>query len=130
MVRVAMRSKTHKEWHTFILIVDSGASYTALPRIDAEPLGVVIRDGTRMDVSGVGGESITAWLHTVTSEIGAMRLRLPVLFLERDDAPRVLGRAGLLRDFGVILDGVGQRTNFVHKTSPRYKAIQSLFNEV
>lgn len=100
------------EWLSLFLIVDSGATISALPESDASVFGVNVRKGKQMMISGIGGEKLIGWQHQITARIGKEILKFPLVFLDNDTAPRVLGRAGIFENFLLVFEEKGQRTGF------------------
>lgn len=98
---------------TFLALLDSGAQITLLPTSDAEALGIVLENGQRITVSGISGEEITGYRHTVTMDTGGTSFRTSIIFATRDDVPRVLGREDIFKRFFVIFDEKHHRTVLV-----------------
>ena len=110
---IGFTAKNKKESYSFILIVDSGATVSALPQSDAESLGVVAEDGIRMSVKGIGDETISGWRHNLAIRLNGIKFRIPVVFLDKDSVPRVLGREGVFDNFMVMFDEQKHLSAFV-----------------
>ena len=98
---------------TFFLIIDSGAAVSALPISDAALLGINPEAGDQVSVNGISGELLRGWLHEITARLGEETVTLPVVFLESQYAPRVLGRAGVFDKFIVIIEETKRRSGFL-----------------
>jgi len=79
------------EWLSLFLIIDSGATISALPKSDASVFGIALDKGKQMMISGIGGEKLMDWQHQITIRIKNEILKLPLVFLDNDMTPRVLG---------------------------------------
>lgn len=101
------------KWISLLLIVDSGASISALPINDARPLGINAATGTPMVVAGIAGKPVRGWRHELHVRLGPERLRLPVVLLDDATAPRVLGRAGLFERTTVVFEESSRRSGFL-----------------
>src|SRR3989344_6822437 len=98
----------NKGWVPAFLLIDSGATISALPKSDALVLGVVAEQGTHMAVKGIGGAPVSGWRHNIRVKLGENILKIPLVFLDELQAPRVLGRAGI---FEKIFDSKSTRPN-------------------
>ena len=86
-----------------ILIIDSGATISLLSSADADVLGVDLKSGKRVSVRGVTGHEIIGYRHSLPMVVeGFILKRVPIIFSEHPDAPRVLGRAGVFNHFGLL----------------------------
>lgn len=107
--------------------IDSGATTSALPTIDADALGINLLEGKRTIVRGVSDKGLIGYRHTVTIAFRNTKLKVPVIFAPLSSFPRILGREGVFDRFGIIFDEARQRTGFLDARKER-KAIDSLFN--
>ncbi|OGZ99040.1 MAG: hypothetical protein A3D41_03300 [Candidatus Sungbacteria bacterium RIFCSPHIGHO2_02_FULL_41_12b] len=89
---------------TVLCLLDSGAQVSLLSKADADELNIVLADGEKMVVGGVGGEEIIGYRHNITIDIGGVSFSAPAVFAIRDDVPRVLGRDGVFNNFFIIFD--------------------------
>ena len=102
VAKVDFWSRLTKNWVEIILLVDTGADYTLLPKFYAEDLGVdVERECAPHITSGVGGGERVYLLPRMHVRIDGWELAVPVGFLERDNIPALLGRQYFLEDFKV-----------------------------
>lgn len=118
------------EWLALFLIIDSGATISALPRSDAFALGLHYKDGVPIDISGVSGEVITTWQHEVIGRIGGYTLKIPVVFLDDDSAPRVLGRARIFEHFTVVFEEVRRRSAFIGTPSTVARRMTKILDDL
>ena len=116
------------EWTSLFLVVDSGAAISALPRSDASVLGIDPEKGKRTLVGGVGKELLHGWQHSIRVQMGGQTMVLPVVFLENDSAPRVLGRAGIFERFTVIFEERKRRTAFLGEGTKERRYVEKTLN--
>lgn len=90
-------------WAEIMMIVDSGADYTLLPKFYAEKLGINLRrDTSKFSTSGVGGAASVYMLkgkQTIT--LFDWERKIPLGFLDDNDVPPLLGRQGFMNTFSV-----------------------------
>ncbi len=109
-----------------IFVIDSGASTTLLPEVDAEALGIDMKSGKKLLVRGITGHQILGYSHEVAISIQEHTLeRVPVIFSPHKDAPRVLGREGIFSHFGILFDESNRKTVFLDVITER-RAIDNL----
>src|SRR3989338_6295645 len=91
-------------WVDVIMIVDTGADYTILPRFYAFDLGINLhKDCETYETFGIGGSERVYLLKNTKIKLGKWERFIPVGFLNRDDIPPLLGRQEFLEVFKVIL---------------------------
>lgn len=90
-------------WTEIMMIVDSGADYTLLPKFYAEKLGISLhRDTSRFSTSGVGGAAGVYMLKgKQTVNLFGWERKVPLGFLDDNDVPPLLGRQGFMDTFSV-----------------------------
>lgn len=107
--------------------IDSGATISILPAADAALLNISLHAGEKMMVRGISGKALKGFRHIVSFRFGAALQEVPVVFVdERVLVPRILGRAGVFPQFGIIFDEAKQRAAFLEGHSER-SVIDSLF---
>jgi len=127
VVKVEFLSK-EGDWLSLFLIIDSGATISALPKSDAISFGIDIYKGKQIVISGISGEKLTGWQHQISARLGNEIFQLPVIFLDRDITPRVLGRAGIFEYFLLIFEESHKRTGFVKENQKEARIIQKILN--
>jgi hypothetical protein len=99
------------KWLTLQCELDSGAVITLLPRSIAGVLGINLVDGRAIELSSVGGQKITAHVHSVQAKIGLFdHISVPVAIADSDDVPHLLGWLGIFDTYRVDFDPVAQTT--------------------
>lgn len=111
---------------SLILIIDSGAAVSALPKSDALFLGIVAEGGVPVTISGVSGENIRGWQHIISIRLGKEALEIPIVFLDHEFAPRVLGREGIFENFILVFEEKKHRTGFIKEATREAKTIQKV----
>ncbi len=105
-----MFQDTEGEWITLFMMVDSGATISALPKNDAPVLGVEAESGEEAPTYGIGVERINGWRHTLPVRLDGIEVDLPVVFLDTEVPTRILGRAGVFERFTVVFEEAQRRT--------------------
>lgn len=111
---------------TLRFIIDSGATYSILPRSDAGALGIDLESGQQMNIGSISGDEFRGWLHRVDAQIGEEKISLPAIFLDDLRAPRVLGREGIFSRFMIIFDEQKFQSTFIHRDDPTISVIRNL----
>lgn len=99
-------SKKRRNWSGAVMIIDSGADYTLLPRNYMEELGIIKGlDTTTLSTFGVGGGSKVYLLKDkIRVKLGKWERHIPVGFLESNDVPPLLGRHEFMETFKITFD--------------------------
>jgi hypothetical protein len=98
--------------------IDSGATISVLPASDAKALGIPLRNGKKIVIGGITGEPLQGYQHTVAVALATGHISVPVVFAERDDVPKILGRDGVFTQF-IILDEPRRRVAFLEPDAER-----------
>lgn len=93
--------------------IDSGATTSMMAHSDAEALGLTVNKGRKMLVHGVTGDALPGYRHMVTFEFIAFKFSAPVIFVEYDGAPRILGREGIFPHFAILFDESKKQVAFL-----------------
>lgn len=118
----------HKEWNTFVLLIDSGATTSAFPISDAKLLGVDVEQGEKLVVMGVGGVPLRGWSHKIRIALGENKFMIPLIFIDDPQAPRVLGRAGIFEKFLVVFEESKRRAGLIGKRDTKAKIIRKVLD--
>lgn len=118
------------EWLTLILLIDSGAVASALPKSDAVAFGIDLEKGRQAMIAGIAGQEVKGWEHTVRVRLGGELLEIPLLFVDSDTTPRVLGREGIFDRFTIVFEEAKRRTGWLDPKSPQAKAAGQMLNEI
>ena len=97
-------SRNIKSWVEVIMIVDTGADYTLLPRFCAMDLGINLKKECRIYwTGGIGGREKVYLFREMRVKLGKWERNIPVGFIDRDNIPPLLGRQEFLETFEVTL---------------------------
>jgi len=89
----------------FSFLFDTGAELTSFPVSAAEKLGIDLDKCSREAMTGYEGTTILAYRSKIKLEINSQILNIPCVFNPNEEVPILLGRAGILDKFKIILDG-------------------------
>ncbi len=115
---------------SLFFLIDSGAHISAMPLSDAAVLGIDVAAGEPMFVSGIGGAPVRGWRHTLPLFLKEERIRIPMAFLDLDNSPRVLGRAGVFDRYAVVFEEDKRRTGLLGTGSPSMKRLTKALDSV
>jgi hypothetical protein len=57
--------------------------------------GIELKAGVPVAVAGVGVDHLRGWQHEVRVRLADTMVSLPLIFLDSETAPRILGREGI-----------------------------------
>jgi hypothetical protein len=117
------------EWFTLFVLIDSGATISALPKRDGLTFGIVLEEGVPTIVGSIGAET-RGWQHTVDIRLKDEVLTIPLIFLDDDEAPRILGRAGVFEHFTIVFEEAKRRTGWLDSESPPAQAAGQMLDEI
>lgn len=89
----------------FIFLFDTGADVSSLPISAAAKLGIDIDSCPQEPMSGYEGTTISVFRSDIKIHFGKKVFAIPCVFHSNEDVPILLGRAGILDRFTIILDG-------------------------
>jgi predicted aspartyl protease len=109
IVPVELRS-SGSSWFATHALLDSGATLSLFDGTIAQTLGIVIREGRRIQPTGIAG-SLTAYVHRAMVKIGEEEFEADVAFTYRSRPPlNLLGRQGVFEQFRVTFDERNKKT--------------------
>lgn len=90
----------------FAVQIDSGATVSLLRRSVADLLGIDLESGRRIDLTGVGGSRMTAYVHVLETRLDDEWPLFPIPFAIADieTVPNLLGRLGVFDKLQVDFD--------------------------
>jgi len=101
--RVLFWSTDKNGWVAVLMIVDTGADYTLLPRFMAKELGIDLeKDCKIFNTYGVGGGERVYFLPKIKVKLGNWERSIPIGFLERNEIPPLMGRHLFLETFETL----------------------------
>ncbi len=103
VARVSFYSQPKDKWYDILMIVDTGADYTLLPKYFADQLGINLKKECKVfKTSGVGGTRKVFFLERVKVTLGPWERVIPIGFLDQDTIPPLLGRHLFLETFKIV----------------------------
>lgn len=124
---ISFFSRTDERFSLFLLI-DSGATISALPASDAPTLGMDKSEGIPMRIAGIDGKVMEGWRHEVKIGIGGILLSIPFVFLENKETPRILGREGVFDRFYILFQEANRRTSVISNNTKESRAIDRVLD--
>ena len=104
IAKVNFWSQKTNAWVGVIMIIDTGADYTLLPRFYAMDLGIDLKKECNAHwTGGIGGREKVYLFKEAKVRLGKWERIIPIGFLERDNIPPLFGRQGFLETFRVTL---------------------------
>lgn len=102
IAKVSFWSNKIKQWVEIIMIVDTGADYTLLPRFYSLDLGIDLKKQcTPYSTRGIGGTEKVYIFKRAKVKLGKWERVIPIGFLNRNDIPPLLGRQDFLESLKV-----------------------------
>lgn len=129
VAKIALPDK-NGEWLSLFLVIDSGATLSALPASDASMLGIRLEDGEAVSISGIDGQLMTGWIHRIKARLGKRELVFPAALLENSYAPRILGRLGVFDQFTIVFEEKNKRTGLLGNNSPQARQTKRLLDKL
>lgn len=118
-VRITLIGEKAEREFSFLILVDSGAEISLFTKSDADLLGIDLREGRKIKIGSVSGESFFAFLHLVSLKVGEETFRVKAAFSEKDGTPRVLGRNPIFSYFFILFDERDKKTIFIPRKSKK-----------
>ena len=104
VAKVGFWSRKIRGWVDVIMIIDTGADYTILPRFYAADLGVNLhKECVSYRTFGIGGSEKVYLLKNAKVKLGKWERFIPVGFINRENVPPLLGRQEFLETFKITL---------------------------
>ena len=132
VAHVRISPKKGGVWWPFFLLIDSGATISALPKSDAEALGVTLTEGKKLVISGVGGEPVVGWQHALFVKFmeSSTVFSVPFVFLDNPKAPRILGREGVFEKFTFVFEEDNRRSGVLQTGSRESKSVSVTLDKI
>ncbi|MFN0136137.1 MAG: DUF5677 domain-containing protein [Phycisphaerae bacterium] len=114
-----------------IVVVDSGAVVTLLPRSIGTLLQLDIEAGRRVELKAVGGKKNAAFVHNVSLGFATMQgpgVQVPVAISMSENVPSLLGRIGVFDQFQIWHDPTTEETTFAGRWATKNQLL--LFEEL
>jgi len=103
VVKIHFWSAKGRYWLKVLMIADTGADYTLLPRYFASDLKIdLIKDCRVFSTVGIGGSQKVYFLPSIKIKLGKWKRNIPVGFLDKNTVPPLLGRHKALEKFNAL----------------------------
>lgn len=89
----------------FLFLFDTGADVTSLPASSAGKLGIDLDKCPEEPMSGYEGSTVLVYISQINIIFNKKVFVVPCVFNRNEDSPILLGRAGVLDKFSIVLDG-------------------------
>lgn len=96
--------KTQKGvWRKQKFLFDTGADYTSVPKFMSAVVGVDLITAKQEIMYTADNQPMVAYLGKMRIRLDGRELTVPCVFTDHDDTPFLLGRAGLIDRFEMLL---------------------------
>lgn len=96
--------KTRKGvWRKQRFLFDTGADYTSVPKFMSEVVGADLITAKQEVMYTANNEPMITYSGKMRIRLDGEDLNIPCVFTDRDDTPFLLGRAGLIDRFEMLL---------------------------
>lgn len=89
----------------FIFLFDTGADITSFPISVAAKLGIDLDQCPQEPMTGYEGTVVLAYRSNIKIRFNKKSFELPCVFNPNEEVPIILGRAGIIDRFNILLDG-------------------------
>lgn len=89
----------------FIFLFDTGADITSFPISVAGKLGIDLDKCPQEPMTGYEGTVVLVYRSNIKIIFNKKRVEIPCVFNPNEDVPILLGRAGIIDRFNILLDG-------------------------
>lgn len=96
----------------FSFLFDTGADVASFPASAAEKLGIDLDKCPQEPMSGYEGTTILVYKSDITINFNSKKVIVPCVFNPNEDVPILLGRAGIIERFNIMLDGKHKAITF------------------
>lgn len=104
---------THKKTIRKIkFLFDTGADFTSLPKFMAEVVGIDLNCAKQEIMYTANNESMITYLGKIKVRIDTQEMMIPCVFTDRDDTPFLLGRAGTIELFEILMSAKNKKLTF------------------
>mgnify|MGYP001611697187 CR=1 FL=1 len=104
--------KSPSELIPFSFLFDTGADVTSFPASAAEKLGIDLDKCPQEPMSGYEGTTILVYKSKIKIRFNQKAFEIPCVFHPNEEVPILLGRAGIIDKFDVMLDGKHKAITF------------------
>ena len=100
-------------WRKIDAYVDSGASLSIFSSVDADRLGLKMKDGRKRFAGGIGGKSIPIYVYRLMVQFGPQKFYANIGFTDELGVGfNLLGREDFFSHFDITFSDVNRRLTF------------------
>lgn len=103
---------TPKGYLPLSFLFDTGSDVTSFPLLVAKKLGINLTKCPKEIMTGYEGNEVTVYKSQVKINFGDKNFLVPCVFNPNPNVSTILGRAGILDKFNIILDGKNKKISF------------------
>lgn len=96
----------------FSFLFDTGADVTSFPVSATEKLGIDLDKCPQEPMTGYEGTTILVYKSQIKIHFNKRSLTVPCVFNPNEEVPILLGRAGIIDRFDILLDGKNKKIIF------------------
>lgn len=96
----------------FLFLFDTGADVTSLPASAGKELGIDIDKCPQVPMGGYEGTTIFVYKSEIKISFNNRLLVVPCVFHPNEEVSILLGRAGILDKFTIVMDGKKKKVSF------------------
>lgn len=89
----------------FLFLFDTGADVTSLPTSSTKKLGIDLDKCPQVPMGGYEGTTIYVYKSQIKISFNNILFAIPCVFNPNEEVPILLGRAGILDRFTIVMDG-------------------------
>lgn len=111
-INVLLSVETIRGFTPFFFVFDTGADVTSFPASIATKLGVDLDKCPRESMTGYEGTTILVYRSKIKIQFNKEGFEIPCVFNPKEEVPIILGRAGIIDKFNILLDGKNKEIIF------------------
>lgn len=96
----------------YLFLFDTGADATSLPVSAAEKLGVDLDQCPQVPMTGYEGTAVLVYRSNIKIIFNKKSFKIPCVFHPNEEVPIILGRAGIIDRFNILLDAINKEIVF------------------
>ncbi len=97
---------------SFMFLFDTGADVSSFPASVAEKLGIDLDKCPQEPMSGYEGTTVLVYRSQIKIRFNKKAFEVPCVFNPNEEVPILLGRAGIIERFNIMLDGKNKAISF------------------
>lgn len=111
-INVLLLVETIEGFAPFSFVFDTGADITSFPTSAAKKLGIDLDKCPKESMTGYAGTTVFVYRSNIKIRFNKKIFGIPCVLNPNEDVPILLGRAGIVDKFNVLLDGKNKQIIF------------------